>query len=75
MIARNQEVITMHVSNLKRFVPYPSAHPPPTPPSRERGVVIAVVLLALVLLAGSLWLSRHGVSFLPCGEDLAAACG
>ncbi len=40
----------------------------------ERGVVVAVILFTLVLLSGSLWLSRDGVA-LTCGEDVATTCG
>ncbi len=40
----------------------------------ERSAAIAIILFALIALAGSLWLSQNGAA--PCGEEsLTTACG
>ncbi len=75
MVTPNQGEIIMHVSNLKRSVPHSPTHLPEVRHPSERGPTIAIILLGLVLLGIALWFSQHGVSFLPCGENVSAACG
>lgn len=68
-VAGNQEDAVMHITHPSRLIPFPPARAP-----SERRITTAMVVFALVLLGGSLWFSRHGVSFVPCGEDAAATC-
>ena len=58
----------MHISRL----PPSAGHRPVQRPS-QRGVIIMVILCLALALAGSLWLSQHGMAF-ACGGDDAAAC-
>lgn len=46
----------------------------PTQEPSERGFIVVVALFTLLALSGSVWLSLHGVSVFPCGEDPVAAC-
>ena len=46
----------------------------PAPPKGGRRPVLAFVLYALLAMAGTLLLARHGGPAFHCGED-PAACG